>query len=484
MSVRLLARLVVLLVFAHLSCALPLPSPEREARLGAEAARQVAQEIGHVTRPELARYVDALGRRLVASLAEPAFEYHFQVADMAEPNAFALPGGYVYVSRGLLALTNSEAELANVLGHEIGHVVARHGVRRQSRAAGVGLLSILGTVAAAALGGEAAAQTAMQLGRVAGAGLIASYSREQEREADDLGQRLAARSGFDPEGMPAFLRSLERESILRTGERRMPGFLDSHPVTAERIADTSARARALEVTPAPPVAPDRTAFLARIEGILVGPDPAKGVFRGDRFLHPTLDFTWVVPSGWQRVDQPRAVGAVAPGGQAFVALQVQGGPIPPDQAALAWARENRLRLQQGRRMRIHGLDVFHALSVAATQQGEVALSLYWIAHPAATFRLMGAAPAARFGSWAAHFQRAAGTFRRLDRAERDGILERRLAVTRARPGESLEQLSERAGNVWSAEETAVANALPRAVRFSGGEPVKIAVERRFERGAG
>jgi predicted Zn-dependent protease len=184
---------------------LVLMSPSREAAVGREAAAQVADEMGLVEDAALLAYVRGLGARVAAHSPRKDVSYQFAIANMAETNAFALPGGYIYVSRGLLALARSEDEVANVLAHEVGHVAARHAAQRETQALGVGLLSMLGTLGAAALGGQAAAAVAQQLGQVAGAGLIASYGRDQEREADDVGQRMARAAGFDPGGMVTFL---------------------------------------------------------------------------------------------------------------------------------------------------------------------------------------------------------------------------------------------------------------------------------------
>ena len=250
-------------------------STERENALGRQAAQEVEQSIGLVRDPELTAYIDALGQRLAQHSPRRDVTYRFHVADMPEPNAFALPGGYIYVSRGLLVIANSEAELANVIGHEIGHVAARHASQRETRSVGVGLLSALGTIVAGVAAGGQAAQAVSQLGQIAGAGLIASYGRDQERQADEVGQQLAAGSGWDPGAISNFFVTLERQTKLEHGER-LPSFLDSHPMTSERAQTTAARARSLTVTPAPPVAATQRAFLHEFEDLLIGPDPGAG----------------------------------------------------------------------------------------------------------------------------------------------------------------------------------------------------------------
>src|SRR5262245_41044732 len=158
-------------------------STEREVALGRQASQEVEQATGPVQAPQLTPPAAALGPRRAQRSPRRDVSYRFAVADMPEPNAFALPGGYIYVSRGLLAIANSEAELANVIGHEIGHVAARHAAQREVRATGIGVLATLGTIAAAVAGSGEAVQAVGQLGQLAGAGLLASYGRDQEREA-------------------------------------------------------------------------------------------------------------------------------------------------------------------------------------------------------------------------------------------------------------------------------------------------------------
>ena len=481
--------LVLLIVIAaSVACAtnpvtgrreLILMSPEREAALGAQAAEQVARQIGLVEDAELAAYVDALGQRLAAFSPRTEVTHRFAVADMPEPNAFALPGGWIYVSRGLLALANSESELANVIGHEIGHVAARHSAQRETRSVGVGLLSVIGTIAAGVTAGGDAAQAVAQLGQVAGAGLIASYGRDQERQADRVGQDLAAAAGWDPRGMPAFLGSLGRASALIAGGERRPSFLDSHPLTSERVESTIAYAEDLPVAATAPVAADRADFLVRLEDLLLGPDPAQGVFDGSLFLHPDLGLALRFPQGWRTVNAATAVAAQTPEGDAVLVLETQGESGDPGAAAAAFARANGLQLQGGAPVTLGGWPAHRARAAARTQQGDLGLDLTWIAHPSATFRLTGLTALARFDDHVRAFEEAAASLHALDAAERAGITELRLRVVRARSGETLAALSQRTGNAWNVEETAIANALEEQALLDGGQRVKIAVEEPY-----
>jgi predicted Zn-dependent protease len=450
-------------------------SVERENALGRQAAQEVEQSIGLVQNPKLTTYVDALGQRLAAHSPRRDVSYRFYVADMPEPNAFALPGGYIYVSRGLLVIANSEAELANVIGHEIGHVAARHASQRETRSVGVGLLSALGTIVAGVAAGGPAAQAVSQLGQIAGAGLIASYGRDQERQADEVGQKLAADAGWDPGAVSHFFTTLERQTTLEHGEQ-LPSFLDSHPMTNERAQATAARALSLTVTPAPPVAPTQTAFLGEFEGLRIGPDPGDGVFRGSRFLHPGLALAIDFPQGWQTQNSSDAVGAVSPQRDALVVLQTQGPAGDPRAAAEKFAQANGLALQNAASGSQDGMPKFHARLARQTQDGPVVYDFTWIAHPRVMLRLTGMSPQARYASQASVFGEVARSISQLSAAERDGIRERRLSLVEARAGETLPALSSRTHNVWSEDETEIANALPREPRLTPGQLVKIAVE--------
>ncbi|RIK99105.1 MAG: hypothetical protein DCC71_20570 [Proteobacteria bacterium] len=450
-------------------------SPEREAAIGKQEAAKVEQQIGLVRDPGLTRYVEQIGARMAKASPRRDVAYHFAVADMAEANAFALPGGWIYVSRGLVALANSEDELAGVIGHEIGHVAARHAAQREARATGVGLLSVLGTIAAGIVGGGQAAQMASQLGQVAGAGLIASYGRDQERQADEVGQQLAASSGWNPSGLADFLQTLEREDVVRTGNKRQPSFLDSHPLPGERAVVARERAPGLPRGAGAPIAKGRAAFLQRIDGILVGPNPEEGVFRDDHFLHPGLGFAMTFPQKWQTQNTKSAVGAMSPQRDAMIVLELQGPTGDPRAAAQRWVQASPVRVAQSGATRVGQWQAFRALVEAQSQQGSIAADVTWIAHPQGMFRISGVAPPSRYRAAAPTFERVVASFRPLSAADRDAARPLRLRVAKARAGETLVDVGRRTGNRWSPKQTAVANAIAAESPLPAGTLVKVAL---------
>jgi predicted Zn-dependent protease len=452
-----------------------LMSPARESAEGKQEAAQVDKEIGLVHDAALTAYVAQIGDRLAKLSPRKDTAYRFAVADMAEPNAFALPGGYVYVSRGLLAYANTEDELAGVIGHEIGHVAARHAAQRETRSIGVGVLSALGTIAAGIIGGGEAASAMSQLGQTAGAGMIASYSRDQERQADQIGQGLAAAGGWDPEGLADFLVTLDREGKIQAGGPRGPSFLDSHPQPGERAAVARERAPGLRRGDDPPIAKGRSAFLKRIDGVLVGPDPAEGVFVDQRFLHPGLGFAIDFPDGWQTQNSKSAVAALAPQRVALVALELSGPRGDPRDAAERWAQSTGADVVRSGATRVGDWNAFRVVTRVPTRSGTVVGDITWIAHPAGTFRLTGVTAPSRYEQWAPTFARVAASFRPLSEADRQRARPLRLRVVSARGGETLAELGRRTGNGWKPAETAVANELDPAAPLAEGRLVKVAL---------
>jgi len=450
-----------------------LVSTKKERELGQEAANEVEQTMGLVRNPALVGYVSEIGRRLAAQTPErPDTVYEFHVADDTEPNAFALPGGFVYVTRGLLALANSEAELAGVIGHEIGHVVARHSVRRLEAstpfAVLFGIPSAIVGVVSPTLGGILGG-----VGKLTSGLVLAPYSREQERDADRIGIGLAARAGWDPAGLPSMLHTLEREEALAGGDPSRVSFFANHPATPERVRDTTAAARALTRGGSQPIAGTRAAFLTRLDGLVVGPDPANGIFVKNVFQHPDLDLALEVPTGWKTRNTPAAALASEPQGRAVVALEAAGEGQDPVDGARKDGLDER-QTQQLTRGKIAGLPAAQLIA----QDREVRMHLTWIAYGGTVYRVAGISAIKSFETYREAFARTASSFRPLRQDEREKITEARLRSRPARSGESLGELVARAGGVWKVDRTAVANGVAADAKLADGFPVKVPISQR------
>jgi predicted Zn-dependent protease len=454
---------------------LVLVSAEREQQLGREEAQRVEQEMGRLPEPALQAYVESVGRRLAAQSPRRDVDYRFQVVDSPEPNAFALPGGYVYVTRGLLIITSSEDELATVIGHEIGHVAARHSVQQISRAAPLAVVTGLG----AALTGL----VSPSLGRaVAGAGgaasqfVLAPFGRDQEREADRVGQELAAAAGWNPAALPAFLRAMGREEELERGGPRRPSFLDTHPSTPERIAATTEHARELARAPLAPITPDRAGYLRRLDGLVVGARAAHGVFQGQQFLHPDLGFTLRFPDRWPTDNDPRQVAAMAPDQKALVLLELAAEGDDPLAGARALEQALKTPVVRNTRVsRVNGLPVARTQLRGRAGDGEVAVLFAWIAYGGRVYQLAGVTPVELSGHLQPAFEELVGSFRPLRPEERATVREVRLRLVEGRAGETVGALAARAGTTWSAAMVAIANGLAPDARLAAGQLLKVAV---------
>jgi predicted Zn-dependent protease len=450
-------------------------SPGEERKLGQEGADEVEQTIGLVRDAKVVGYVRQVGGRLTQTAPRADVVWQFNVADDGEANAFALPGGWVYVTRGVLALLNSESELAGVLGHEMAHVLERHAARRVAAATP---LAVIFGVPAAALGtvSPALGGIVRGTGRAASGVILASYNRDQEREADRRGIELAAHAGYDPAGLASFLRTLEREEALVAGrDPGRPRFFSTHPTTPERVGNVEAAARTLLKGSGAPIVPTRAAFVGRLEGLVVGDNPAHGVFLGSLFAHPDLDVALEMPAGWKTVNTPETAAAIAPGDDAAVLLTLAGSGDDP----VAGAKADGLPEAQAKhleRSRIASLPA--ARLIADTRDGD-RLALTWIAHRARVFRVTGMTRIRDWDRYRPSFERAAASCRPLLPADRERIVEGRLRVRSAAAGETVAQVVARGGGIWDPARTAVANGTTVEARLGAGWPVKVPVAQRY-----
>jgi len=454
-----------------------LISAEGEKKIGEEEAKKVEAQMGLLNDPQFLPYLDALGQRLAKESPRQDVTHRFHLVDMAEPNAFALPGGYIYVTRGLLALVNSEDELAGVVGHEIGHVAARHTVQKISKQGpfavvfGIasGLTGMIVPLVGNIIGG---------VGDLTQGLLFSPYSRSQETEADRVGQDMAAKAGWDPAGLSVFLNTLGREVDLMSKEPRKPSFFDSHPATPDRVEKTSAYAKELTRVAREPISATPEAFLARLDGMVYGQRAANGIFDGRTFLHPDMNFHVQFPEKWQHENTPEKIVSASPNGDAAVVVGAAAEGTDPLDGARALEKKTKTDIvAKTKQVTIGGLPAAHT---EIKGDGNVTLDITWIAHGGLIYQVVGLAPTKNFETLQSLFHSVAHSFRPLLTTERAGIKEKRIRLVKALAGESIEALAARTNSAWKAEQIAVTNNLAVGDQLKEGQVIKVAIAELYE----
>jgi predicted Zn-dependent protease len=442
---------------------------------GAKANPELLEQFGGAYTGPAAAYVSAVGKRIAVQSGLSNSQSDFTVTLLNSPveNAFAIPGGYVYVTRQLLALMNDEAELASVLGHEVGHVAARHSNKRNSR-------STIGQILSAGLG---ALTGSSQIGQLAGYGAqlyTLRFSRNQEYEADDLGISYLARARYDPFAAADMLASLNAETALDAqikgaDKDATPAWASTHPNTADRVA--RARNRAAVEAPGPnPAARNRDAFLAAIDGMLYDDDPAQGIVDGQTFRHPGLKLQFTAPAGFALANSPSAVTVSGTGGQA----QFGGGRSTGDLAAYVQQVFRGVGVQNGvaadaiRPARINGIEAVRALTRANTSQGQVDVGV--VAYQPASGSVYHFVTLARAGSGFGPLAGMVDSVSRLSDAEAAAIRPRRVKVVTVAAGDTVASLSARmAYSDHRMERFRTLNALEQNEALKPGQKVKLIV---------
>ncbi len=464
-------------------------SPEEEAKIGREQHPQVLAEFGGAyDNPRLKAYVQKLGESLVAKSELAGQPFTFTVINSDIYNAFALPGGYVYVTRGLLALMSSEAELASVLGHEIGHVTARHTAERVSRATAANIFTnILGIGVAVLTGSGDAGNLAGQAAGGGAAVWLAGFSREQEFEADKLGVRYMASDGYDPREAADMLAKLgEGTKLTLKALGRPPGsadefsILQSHPRTADRVvaATDAARARGMVVAPNPRIGENE--YFNAIDGMAYGGDAESGFVRGKVFVHPKLRFRFEAPPGFRLVNGEDAVRATGPDG---ASITLDGKPAPRgvepvDYLVGVWAKG--VRVQGVERIEVNGLPAATGYVRGNGQKGPIELRLVAIRHPDGSYyRILFSAPSSAVAKLADPFRRATYSFRALTDAEARNAQPLRIRIVTVRPGDTHETLARQMATQdgLELEQFRVYNGLQPGEALAPGRRLKVIADR-------
>ena len=446
---------------------------------GARQHPELIKEFGGAYNGSQARYVETVGRRIAVQSGLSNAQGDFTVTLLNSPvnNAFAIPGGYVYVTRQLMALMNDEAELAGVLGHEVGHVAAQHGQRRQQAAQRNAIGgALLGALAGAFLGDSGFAGL-VQKGIGTGSQLLTlKFSRSQEYEADDLGIRYLATAGYDPRALSSMLASLAAQSSLDAriagSARSTPEWASTHPDPGARVtraADAAAATRATSTLR------NRDPFLNALDGILYGDDPAQGVIEGNRFRHPDLRLSFTVPAGFAMENGADAVSVTGSGGQAQFGAASYDGNL----ANYITTVFSRLSGGQGgvpagevQRSTINGLPAAWRTVRASTQSTQVDATVFAYEFGGGkAYHFLLITPA---GQGIGPFSTMVQSVQRLSAQEAAAIRPHRVQVLTVKAGDTVQSLARRMGYTdYPTERFLTLNALSANSVLRPGQRVKI-----------
>lgn len=448
-----------------------LMSEAQEISIGQENDPQIKQEMGVYNDPDLQAYVTGIGIKMAKLSERPNLPWHFTVVDVAAINAFAVPGGFIYITRGILPFLDDEAELAGVLGHEIGHVTARHSAQQYTR-------SIGGAVGLAALGiFVPAARPFGDLTQQALGVLFLKYGRADESQADQLGVRYTSEAGWDPAAVPSVLTTLGRLDEA-SGERRgVPNWLATHPEPLERVKEiqpVAEQARAARTG----LSREREPLLRRVDGLIYGDNPEQGIARGSTFMHPGLRFRLDFPSGWDIQNSPQQVVAKAPGAEVYMVMQLVEKPQGRDirEIALASMQNAGFRPLQGSRVDINGLDAFLGVYEGQLQDlGVVRVRAAHIAHNMQVFVIAGLASENLFAQADGAFLTTVRSFRGLTAAEAENIRPNRVDLYVVRDGDTWQSIADRSDGVVKPATLAIMNHRDAGSRPTVGSRIKIVV---------
>ncbi|HWC73156.1 MAG TPA: M48 family metalloprotease [Gemmatimonadales bacterium] len=380
---------------------LMLVSEGQEIQMGAQYDSQVVAEIGLYPDPALQSYVADLGKKLAATSERPSLPWTFRVVDDPSVNAFAIPGGHVYVTRGLLTHITSEAELATVMGHEIGHVTARHTAHEMSKQELAQLGLAIGSIASSQVANYAGlASQALQV-------LFLKFSRDNENQADALGVRYSSRANFDSRQMINVMQMLDNLQSQSGG--RLPEWLATHPNPGNRIEHINSVLGQTKVdfSNATVNAQD---YERRLDGMIFGMNPREGFFKGTQFYHPDLKFQMSFPSGWQTANSKQSVAAQSPQQDAVIELTLAQGSSNADQAARSFLSQQGVQAGQLTHGNVNGLSASTAPFAATTQNGTLRGQALFVQYNNNVYRLLGYGPEQTWSNNQGVVQRALSSF--------------------------------------------------------------------------
>jgi predicted Zn-dependent protease len=445
---------------------LSLVSEQQEIQMGLDGAAGVRRSIGIYPDSALNAYLRGLGTRIARTTERPNLPWSFQIADEPVVNAFALPGGPVFIARGILAYFNSEAELIAVLGHEMGHVTARHSARQVTRSQIAGLgLGIASAVDARVAQYAGVASQGLGL-------LFLKYSRNDEAQADALGFRYGLQGGWDMREGTKMFNTLAR--VSGDPSQRLPEWQSSHPEPEDRAAANEQRVAAAIARGVrfDTLRVDRNGYLRRIEGLVYGEDPRQGYFEGTTFYHPTLRFRFAFPAGWQTQNSTESVAGMSAAKDVVVAFSA-AGQDSPQATGQKFAAQAGLTAGQGQGLIINGLPAYTLPFQAQTDQGTVAGRVIFIALDGATYQVLGYGAAANAASTDPLILGVARSFSRLTDPAKLNVMPERVSIVTLRTAQTIVEAGRANGNVLPDAELASINGVGVGDVIPAGTLVKV-----------
>jgi len=416
---------------------LMLLSETDEINLGRGTDLRIIQEYGLVEDQKLVAYLNDICQRLGKISHRPNLDYHFKILDVPVVNAFAVPGGYVYFTRGILAVVNSEAELTGLVGHEIGHITARHSAKQYSKAQLAQLGLGMGSIFADSSIISGMAQLGMGM-------LFLRFSRDNERQADDLGVEYSSKLGYDATHMAIFFETLER---MNPGSDRsgLPGWFSTHPSPENRVPAVRKKAKEWqEKLNQRNLIINRDIYLKQIDGLIFGDDPRQGYVEENVFYHPSLRFQFPVPTKWKLNNKPSQVQMTSEGQDAIILLFVTTGSSSRESASTFINRSGASVVRSDATL-VNGLPSHRVISDIQTQQSVLRVMSTFIEKDKKVFVFHGVTYRHLYPRYEAAFDHTLSQFKDLSDPKRIDVKPDRIRIRAVRTPDTLENALRRLG---------------------------------------
>ena len=439
--------------------------------LGAENAEMVKAQMGIYDDEAKIKYIREVTARLVSNLDKQLFDYEIHLVPDMSPNAFALPGGHLFITTGLIPILESEDELACIIGHEIIHSNNRHTIKQMKKSILPKLLEVPGNLIGVMnkdLGDflTAPVETSNKL-------LFASYGRSFETEADDQGTQLAARAGYDPEAMIGALNRMSRSIEAATGRSEEKSYFNDHPYTPDRAKAIEKTISKIEAKKAKPISAH---FLKEMDSIIFGNSPEAGIIRDNSFLHPTLNFRIRFPSNWLIDNEPSKVAGYSPDKQGAAFVSIEGNFVDPKEAGEYFIQNMESEYESkmiDAAPYLNNNTEGYLVSFADKVEGiNMYAYILWVPLDGKLFKLIGIGP----DTHKSDLEATAASLRALNKEEKESFTINFMRTVEAKNNESIEQLSKRTGNLLNLELTRIINSKSENEKFKHGELVKIVRE--------